>query len=73
MRFRPAHQSMITRRHDGRASCLAGTAQNKRLKESYEFTRLLLGKADMRADRTPRGIDVDQITPVSVQAWRIAL
>jgi len=73
MRFRPAHQSVINRRHDGRASCLAGTAQNKRLKESYEFTRLLLGKADMRADRTPRGIDVDQITPVSVQAWRIAL
>src|SRR5690348_15782311 len=23
MRFRPAHQSMINRRHDGRASCLA--------------------------------------------------
>ena len=27
---------------------LPGTAQNKRLKESHEFTRLLLGKADMR-------------------------
>ena len=27
---------------------LPGTAQNKRSKESHEFTRLLLGKADMR-------------------------
>src|SRR3984893_6190114 len=37
---------------------LPGTAQNKRLKESHEFTRLLLGKADMRVDyfgRTPPG------------------
>jgi hypothetical protein len=51
MRFRPAHQSMINRRHDGRASCLARRARNKRLKESHEFTRLLLGKADMRVVR----------------------
>src|SRR6267143_1540412 len=51
MRCQPAHQSMINRRHDGRASCLPGTAQNKRLKESHEFTRLLLGKADMRVAR----------------------
>jgi hypothetical protein len=29
---------------------LPGTAQNKRLKESHEFTRLLLGKADMRVE-----------------------
>jgi hypothetical protein len=27
---------------------LPGTAQNKRLKKSHEFARLLLGKADMR-------------------------
>jgi hypothetical protein len=31
---------------------LPGTAQNKRLKESHKFTRLLLGKADMRVDET---------------------
>jgi hypothetical protein len=31
---------------------LPDTAQNKRLKESHEFTRLLLGKADMRVDQT---------------------
>jgi hypothetical protein len=41
---------MINRRHDGRASCLAWYSQNMRLKESHEFTRLLLGKADMRVD-----------------------
>jgi L-lactate dehydrogenase complex protein LldG len=29
---------------------LPGTAQNKRLKESHKFTRLLLGKADMRVE-----------------------
>ena len=59
MRFRPAHQSMINRRHDGRASCLAWYSPNKCLKESHEFTRLLLGKADMRVVRTK------QMTPVA--------
>ena len=48
MRFRPAHQSMINRRHDGRASCLARQSLQQTLKESHKFTRLLLGKADMR-------------------------
>jgi len=52
MRLQPAHQSMINRRLDGRASCLApGRAWNKRLKESHEFTCLLLVKADMRVDK----------------------
>jgi hypothetical protein len=31
MRFRPAHQSMINRRHDGRASCLVRQGRNKAL------------------------------------------
>jgi len=31
MRFRPAHQSMINRRHDGRASCLARQSLNQLL------------------------------------------
>jgi hypothetical protein len=31
MRFRPAHQSMINRRHDGRASCLVRQGLNKAL------------------------------------------
>jgi hypothetical protein len=48
MRFRPAHQSMINRRFDDRASGLPARARNKRLKESHRFTCLLLGKADMR-------------------------
>ena len=33
---------------------LPGTAQNKRLKESHEVTRLLLGKADIRVVQTRR-------------------
>jgi hypothetical protein len=33
---------------------LPGTAQNKRLKESHEFTRLLLGKADLRVVQIKR-------------------
>jgi hypothetical protein len=33
---------------------LPGTAQSKRLKESHEFTRLLLGKADMRVVKIQR-------------------
>jgi hypothetical protein len=33
---------------------LPGTAQSKRLKESHEFTRLLLGKADMRVVKHQR-------------------
>jgi len=32
MRFRPAHQSMINRRHDGRASCLAQPSLKKLLR-----------------------------------------
>ena len=31
---------------------LPGRACSKRLKESHKFTRLLLGKADMRVERT---------------------
>jgi hypothetical protein len=30
---------------------LPGRAWNKRLQESHKFTRLLLGKADMRVDK----------------------
>jgi len=48
MRFQLAHQNMINRRHDDRASCLPGTARKTRLKQSHEFARLLLEKADMR-------------------------
>jgi hypothetical protein len=43
---------------------LPGTAQSKRLKESHEFTRLLLGKADMRVVQTrqmiPSGAYLDR-------------
>ena len=49
---------MINRRFDDRASCLPGRAWNKRLKESHEFPRLLLGNADMRVlwgDRIDEG------------------
>jgi hypothetical protein len=38
---------------------LPGTAQSKRLKESHEFTRLRLGKADMRV------VCNNQMTPVA--------
>src|SRR5437879_13635781 len=48
MRFRPTHQSMINRRHDGCASCLARQSLKQPLRGSHKFTRLLLGKADMR-------------------------
>src|SRR5271169_6394589 len=48
MRFRSAHQSMINRRHDGRASCLARYSPKHALEESHGFACLLLGKADMR-------------------------
>ena len=51
MRFQPAHQSMINRRHDGRASCRARQCLKHRLKQSHEFARLLLEKADMRVDK----------------------
>jgi hypothetical protein len=33
---------------------LPATAQNQRLKQSHQFTRLLLGKADMRVERGGR-------------------
>jgi hypothetical protein len=42
---------MIYRRHDAVPPALPGGAWNKRLKESREFIRLLLEKADMRVDR----------------------
>jgi hypothetical protein len=51
MRFRPAHQSMINRRHDGRASCPARQSLKQALKKSHELACLLLGAADMRVDR----------------------
>ena len=56
MRFRPAHQSMINRRHDDRASSRARHSLNSRLKKSHEFTRLLLEKADMRVDKIWRTV-----------------
>jgi hypothetical protein len=51
MRFQPAHQSMINRRHNGRASCPAQYSPKRCLKESHEFVCLLLEKADMRVSR----------------------
>src|SRR6266567_4731651 len=51
MRFRPAHQSMINRRFDDRASCLPGRARKQRLLASHEFTRLHLEMTDMRVDK----------------------
>jgi hypothetical protein len=43
---------MINRRHDGRASCLARHSLKLLLQWSREFTRPLLGKADMRVEGT---------------------
>ena len=51
MRFRPAHQSMINRRSTTAPPALPERAQNKRLLESHEFTRLHLVMADMRVDQ----------------------
>jgi hypothetical protein len=45
-RFRRAIQSMINRRHDGRASCLARQSLKQMLEKSHEFTRLPFEKAD---------------------------
>ena len=42
---------------------LPGTAQNKRLKESHELTRLLLGKADMRVVRSNQMIQRVRVRP----------
>jgi putative transposase len=44
---------------------LPGTATNSRLKESHEFTRLLLGKADMRV------VIMDWVSR-AVLAWRLS-
>jgi hypothetical protein len=53
-RFRRAHQSMINRHDDGRASCLARQSLNQPLPPEPEiFTRLLLGKADIRVAFRP--------------------
>src|SRR6266436_3090402 len=47
---------------------LPGTAQNKRLKESHEFTRLLLGKADIRVVKIKQKIPVANPHPPSLPA-----
>ena len=54
MRFQPAHQSMINRRYDGRAPCLARQSLQQMLERSHEFTCLLLAKADMKVDEICR-------------------
>ena len=51
MRLRPAHQSMINRRFDDPASCLARKSRHKRLHASHRFIRLHLETADMRVHR----------------------
>src|SRR5436309_12856246 len=48
MRFRPAHQSMINRRFNDRASCPARKSPNRRLLASHQLTCLRLGTADLR-------------------------
>jgi hypothetical protein len=48
MRFQPAHQRIINRRHDGRASCLARQSLKQLLPGSHGLMRLLFEKADMR-------------------------
>jgi hypothetical protein len=45
---------------------LPGTAQNKRLKKSHEFARLLLGKADMRV------VTLDDATSAIYSAFLVA-
>jgi hypothetical protein len=52
IRFRSAHQSLINRRLDDRASCLPGRAGSKCFQWSHKFTRLHLATAEMRVDKT---------------------
>src|ERR1700737_1340942 len=51
MRFRPAHQSMINRRSTTAPPAFPERAQNKRLPENHEFTRLYLVMAERRVER----------------------
>jgi hypothetical protein len=51
MRFRPAHQSMINRRHDGRASCLV----------RQSLRRLLPTEPQIHAPATWKGGGVSEI------------
>jgi hypothetical protein len=51
MRFRPAYQSLINRRYDGRVPGPAQHSPEQSLEKSHEFACLLLVKADMRVDR----------------------
>src|SRR5260370_31474052 len=50
MRFRPAHQSMINRRFDDRASCPARESLKQALASKPQKTRLHLAAADMRVE-----------------------
>src|SRR5262249_61227308 len=51
MRFRPAYQSMINRRHDDRASCPARHSLKPLLPMEPRIHAPALGKADMRVDK----------------------
>ena len=70
MRFRPAHQSMINRRHDGRASCLVRQGLQRLLAMEPRIDAPDTGKDGMRVLRSKQMIYRDQLDATLVAALR---